>query len=223
MPQYQIITFDVYTALFDIQGSLAPVVTAALGAVDGPAFVNMWRRKQMEYVLISNALGQGRVAFSTITRRALDYTLAQTGATADEDRRRELTAAWLSLRPWPEAADVLTAVKARGYTIGLLSNGDSAMLHALLAALPPVVSHVFASEEAGHYKPHPAVYALPLQALRLAPTDLLHVAGSATDVMGTKAAGLPCLWSNRAGERVLDPALQPDYTFANLRGVLEIL
>lgn len=220
----RLITFDVYTALFDVEGSLTPVVARLLEpAVDHLGLVRAWRRKQLEYALISNSLSDGRVPFRLVTRRALDDTLARAGLALAETVRQELVAAWDDLRPWPEAAAVLTAVKARGYLIGLLSNGDAAMLRALGGRLPAVIDHIFASEHAGHYKPHPAVYALPIQALGLPAEAILHVAGSSTDVMGARAVGLACAWSNRLRERVLDPDLKATYEWPDLRGLLEVV
>jgi 2-haloacid dehalogenase len=219
--RYRLLTFDVYSALYDIEGSLTPRVAEALPQSGGLSLVRTWRRKQLEYALISNSLGQGRVSFRLITRRALDYALAQARLDPPNSARESLVEAWDELRLWPEAAEALSAVKARGYVIGLLSNGDEAMLRALARQLPITVDHIFASEHAGWYKPHPSVYALPRDVLKLKPAEILHVAGSPTDVMGAKAAGLPCAWSNRHGERVLDPHWQADYEFGNLRGVLE--
>ena len=222
--RYRLITFDVYTALFDVEGSLTPIVRDVVGPyIDALALMRTWRRKQLEYALISNSLQQGRVPFRQITQRALDYALAQADVSVTQATQQNFIQAWFVLRPWPEVPEVLKAVKAKDYSIGLLSNGDSDMLNALRDRLPPVIDHVFASEQVGHYKPHPSVYALPLQTLRLAANDMLHVAGSATDVMGTKAAGLSCAWSNRRQERVLDPQLQADHEFADLNGLLEIL
>jgi 2-haloacid dehalogenase len=186
-------------------------------------FVRTWRRKQLEYVLISNSLQQGRVSFAVITRRALDYTLSQKQIEATERVRQELVAAWDELRLWPEAGHVLTEMKARGYRIGLLSNGDDSMLRALAARLPVPCDDVFSSEQAGCYKPHPSVYGLPLRALRLAAEQILHVAGSPTDVMGAKAAGLRCAWSNRQRDRVLDVRCGADHEFDDLRGLLAVL
>jgi 2-haloacid dehalogenase len=215
--RYRLITFDVYTALFDIEASLAPPVAAALGHdADALRFVRDWRRKQMEYVLISNSLPQARLSFESITRRALDDTLARTNRDIADAARADLVRAWRALEPWPEAADALSAVNARGIPIGLLSNGDEDMLKALLVRLPPVITHVFSSEEAGHYKPHPSVYALPLTRLQLGAGDLLHVAGSVTDVLGAKAAGLTCVWSNRRREPLLDPGLPADHEMPDL-------
>jgi 2-haloacid dehalogenase len=222
--RYALVTFDVYTALFDIETSLAPHVAAALdGDTDSLAFVRAWRRRQMEGVLISNSLQQARLSFERITRDALDDTLARVGRDVPERTREDLVRAWRTLEPWPDACDALVAVKARGYAMGLLSNGDEDMLQALLLKLPVVFDHMFSSEEAGCYKPHPAVYALPLHRLGLGADQVLHVAGSVTDVIGTKAAGLACLWSNRRHEPLLDRRYAPDHEVADLASVPALL
>ena len=154
---------------------------------------------------------------------SLDYTLRRFGLAADVAQRAMLVEAWNRLRLWPEAPDVLAAVAARGYPIAVLSNGDEPMLRALLAHAGVAVPHVFAADQAGYYKPHPRVYALPLERLGLAPADVLHVAGSRTDVLGAKAAGLACAWSNRLHDVVLDPAYAPDHELADLTGLLSIV
>ena len=205
----------------DLESSPTPLVRDAVAnQADSLDIVRTWRRKQLEYLLISNSLQRGRVPFAIITRQALDYTLCQRRLDVTEGARQGLVHAWNELGLWPEAASVLTTMKERDYRIGLLSNGDEAMLRALAARLPVRCDDVFASEHAGYYKPHPSVYALPLRTLGLSTGQLLHVAGSATDVMGTKAAGLHCLWVNRQHDRVLDERYTADDECEDLRGVL---
>ena len=222
--RYQLLTFDVYTALADVEGSLAPMMRQGLPPhVDGLDLVRTWRRKQLEYVLISNSLDQGRVPFGTITRRALDYALSRVKVVLSETALQDLVVAWEQLQLWPEAESVLTEIEARGYRIGLLSNGDETMLRALAARWPIQCDDVLASDRAGYYKPHPSVYALPLQALGLAADQMLHIAGSATDVMGAKSAGLRCVWANRRHDSLLDARLAPDHEIDDLRGLLRIL
>ena len=221
---YQLITFDVYTALFDIEGTLVPVIRRLISAQSDPLeLVRVWRQKQLEYALISNSLQQERVPFAVITRLALDYALSRVQVDLAEESCQSLVSEWHQLKLWPEAEQVLLEVKKRGYRIGLLSNGDEAMLRMLALRLPIQCDHIFSSEQAGSYKPHPAVYELPLKALGLKSDQVLHVAGSATDVTGTKAAGLPCAWSNRKHDRVLEERYHADYEFENLLGLLDVI
>src|SRR5581483_5282851 len=206
MNKYRLVTFDVYTALFDLESSLVPLLSRTWSTTSPSeilALQRTWRTKQLEYLLISNSLQKGRFPFWTITERALDYALQRFKLELADTQRATLVEAWNHLQPWQEAAPVIAQVKQLGYPIGVLSNGDEVMLRAVVKAFPTSFEYFFASDQAGVYKPHPAVYQLPLRLLGIEPSEVLHVAGGATDVMGTKSAGLVCAWSNRGGDYVL--------------------
>jgi 2-haloacid dehalogenase len=223
---YRLVTFDVYSALCDVEGSLVPELRRVLGPLDDPTLTTVcrtWRATQLECAQLSNSLAQGHRSFRDLTSLSLDYTLRRFGLAADAAQRVTLVDAWDRLRLWPEAPAVLAAVAARGYPLAVLSNGDEPMLRALLAHASVAVQHVFAADQAGHYKPHPRLYALPLERLGLAPADVLHVAGSRTDVLGARAAGLACAWSNRQRDLALDPAYLPTHDLPDLTGLLAIL
>ena len=220
----QLITFDVYTALFDIESSLVPIVRRLLKEqAEAIELVGLWRQKQLEYALISNSIQHGRVPFAVITRLALDYALSRAQVQLADAPRQSLVSEWDQLQLWPEAGQVLVEVKNRGYAVGLLSNGDEAMLQRIALRLPVACNYIFASEQAGYYKPHPSMYELPLRTLGLTSDQILHIAGSATDVTGAKAAGLKCAWSNRKHDKVLDERYRADYEFENLLGLLDVV
>jgi len=225
MPPYRLLTLDVYTAIFDLETSLGPRLAraAAIDLDSARRLVNTWHAHQLTYYLISNSLGRGRVLSRTVLRRALDVALAEAGLACAEAEREPLVDAWDALDPWPETAEVLTALHQRGYPLALLSNGDERSLRALADRLPVPMAGVYAGDQAGVYKPHPAIYALPLTAHNLPPEAVLHVSGSAGDTHGARNAGLPCYWSNRKGKLVYDPACRATYEYPDLRGLLEIL
>jgi FMN phosphatase YigB (HAD superfamily) len=70
-------------------------------------------------------------------------------------------------------------------------------------------------------KPHPSVYAVPIRELGI--DNYLHVAGSANDVIGARAAGVSCYWSNRQGDCVTLPDYGPDHQGSDLTGILGIV
>lgn len=221
----RLVTFDVYMALLDIEGSLTPVVseTLLLPGDTAKAFVRSWRAKQMERAAISNSLGKGRTTFRAATAMGLDYASGNSGVEVEPESRERLLAAWDRLTPWPEANAVVASVKKMGCATAILSNGDRDMLEAAAAAFDAGFDHILSSEQAGFYKPHPAIYALPETELGIAASDVLHVAGSPNDVLGAAAAGVACIWSNRHGDRLLDPAYPPAREYTDLNGVLGYL
>lgn len=221
--QPALITFDAYAALSDYKSSLLPVVESIpdLDAARAADFLELWRTRQLDVAALSNALQRGRIAFRECTALALSYALKRYRLEADARLREELVRAWNPLEPWPEANAVLAALKSKGYPLAILSNGDEDMLASLAARFDTPFDHVFSSEQCGMYKPHPSVYAIPARVLGI--DDYLHVAGSANDVVGARAAGVRCYWSNRNADFVVLPDCAPDHQGPDLRGILDLL
>ncbi len=218
-----LITFDAYAALADYRSSLLPVVAGIPGleADHASDFLELWRTRQLAVAALSNALERGRIPFRQCTALALDDALNRYGLDPDASAREALVHAWYPLEPWPEAGAVLAELAARGFRLAILSNGDRDMLEAIAARFETRFECIFSSEQCGAYKPHGSVYALPARELGI--NDYLHVAGSANDVIGAKAAGISCYWSNRRGDRVVLPQFAPDHEGSNLTGLLDFL
>lgn len=225
MPKPKLVTFDVYMALLDIEGSLVPAVAERLDMPAGKAtpFVQAWRAKQMERAAISNSLEKGRTSFRDATGMALDYVASRNNVEVSSKAREALIKTWDELSPWPEANEAIAAVKAKGCMTAILSNGDQAMLEAVARNFTSGFDHILSSETAGKYKPHPAVYDLPFTVLGIDNKDVLHVAGSGNDVLGSIAAGVACVWSNRHGDVLLDPAYHASAVVSDLSGVADLL
>ncbi len=222
----KLVTYDVYMALLDIEGSLVPAVQERLGldAGSAAAFVRLWRAKQMDRAATSNSLGENRTSFRACSAMALDYCLSRHRLELLPETRRDLVYAWDTLKPWPEADAAIAAVKAKGCGTAILSNGDQDMLEAVARNFSPnTFDYTLSSETAGYYKPHPAVYNLPTNVLGIAKGNIVHVAGSSNDVLGTIAAGMRCIWSNRHGDRLLDFAYPPTHETSNLMAVAELI
>jgi len=217
-PAVEWLTFDVYSALFDFRTTLVPPLEAALGAAGcdrAKPLLELWRMRQLGLAMQHAMLQRGHLSFRRATALSLDYALAMFEFDLSQADRGALVHAWDALEPWPEAPEALKALKAEGYRLGLLSNGDQAMLEALAVRLPGIDT-VLSAERAGAYKPHPNVYWHALNTLDVERDALVHVAGSSTDVMGARSAGLRCAWSNRFGDRMLDPRFEATLTVAHL-------
>jgi 2-haloacid dehalogenase len=223
--KYKLVTFDLYAALVDLEGSLVPELEKVIGKTDQDlvtVFRN-WRASQGYFLLINNSLAELQRDYDSLTMMCLEYALQKASLVVSQAGKRELVDAWTRLRLWPEAKSVLVEVKRRGYPIGILSNGDTKMIAKVQEGFGVTFDHIFAADQAGAFKPSPNVYALPVTKLNLNRQEILHVAGTVHDFIGAKAAGIVCAWSNRAGDAILDPKYAPDYITTDLTGVLDLV
>lgn len=221
----KLITFDMYSAFLDIEGSALPLVEKALGSPrdDSLAFFKLWRARQWDYVLLTNILQKGFLSYAEITRTTLDHTCKKLNRPLTESQKEELMRVWVQFKAWPEAAETVEALRRKGYAIAMLSNGDETMLRELEVSTGVHFDHVFGADQAERYKPHPDIYALPCQKLGLDKSEFLHVAGSMIDMVGATAAGYRCAWSNRFGEYSLDNRYRPEFETRTLLELVELV
>lgn len=187
--------FDAYGTLLDVH---AAVGRHAAGLGDqARALSALWRAKQLEYSWILSQAGDYE-DFETLTERALDVALATHGI-ADPGLRGALLAAYRELDAFPDAAPALAALRARGVSTAILSNGSPGMLAAATGAagLAPLLDAVLSVDDLRLYKPAPRVYALAAMRFACAPRDIVFVSGNAWDAYGAARFGCRVLWLNR--------------------------
>src|SRR5215469_13993810 len=206
------VTFDVYSAMFDTIGGLTSALAAFFrgrGITDDAATTaRVWRRAQMDYLALANSLDREPASNRAAIEASARYVLRAFAPPVAGAELEALVAAWERLPPWPEAAEVLADVRRRPLTLAVLSNGDFAMLSALMQTFPIPFDRIV-SVEGGKFKPHPSLYRKALTEMGMRTEELLHVAGSASDAAGATAAGIRTIWINRAAEAVLDPRFTP--------------
>ena len=220
------VTFDMYSALLDIFTSAVPLVKDVVDLPDESCdkLFRTWRSEQWLYMLLNGCTRTGFISYSDITKRALDYTEFKLNYSfTPEQKERLLHHVWENFKAWPEAKKVLEELRARGYTIAMLSNGDRDMLEPLQQSTGIQFDHIFAADMARCHKPGPEIYALPKMVLGMEPADFLHVCGSANDLMGASYAGIQCAWHNRRADRPYDPNIKPVFEVRNLYGLLDYL
>ncbi len=127
--------FDAYGTLFDVNAAAAKAADdpayPALAAV-WPALARDWRRKQLEYTWL-RAVADRHCDFWQVTQDGLDWALAAQGLD-DPALRARLLALYRQLPTYPEVPAMLAALKARGLTTAILSNGSPDMLDAAIAS-----------------------------------------------------------------------------------------
>ena len=115
---------------------------------------------------------------------------------------RFLSEAWLAPQLFPDAVDTLRALEARGWKVGIVSNGSSRTQREKInrTALKAWGHLAVISEEFGSKKPDPAIYAEALARLGAEAAESWFVGDCAVnDVVGAASAGLHAIWLERHG------------------------
>ncbi len=213
--------FDAYGTLFDV-ASAASQARKALGDRWQP-LAELWRAKQLQYTWLRGLMGR-HTDFWQVTGDALDYAMASLKLD-DAPLRERLMNLYLRLDAYPEVKDTLSALKASGMKLAILSNGEPKMLAAAAAnsGISELLDAILSVEEVGVFKPHPSVYRLPVDRLGLPAGEMCFLSSNGWDAYAAKANGFRVLWCNRfaqSPERIPDT---PDGEIRTIAVLPEIL
>jgi 2-haloacid dehalogenase len=138
--------------------------------------------------------------FENVTRKALDYALAEVGYEATEDQRVALLAGYDQLQPFADVSEALGQLAAEGHLMVVLSNGTPRMLRAAVrsSGLESAIQTLISVDEVGTYKPSPRVYKHAAERLRRPIDQVRLVSSNPFDVVGAAAAGMQVAWLNRS-------------------------
>ena len=191
--------FDAYGTLFDFAaaaGGCADVLGDAVHALTA-----LWREKQLQYTWLRAAQGQ-HADFWQVTGDALDFAL-ETLAIEKPGLRHRLMKLYLTLVAFPEVPDVLNRLRRAALRTAILSNGSPTMLHSAVkgAGLTGLLDAVLSVEEVGVYKPHPKVYQLAVDRLRVPASAIAFQSSNAWDAHAASAFGMQVVWCNRYSQR----------------------
>ncbi|MDP4504547.1 HAD-IA family hydrolase [Nonomuraea turcica] len=119
---------------------------------------------------------------------------------------------------FPEVGAELSALRAAGWNLALLTNCDRDLIAETLRRLQVPFEAVVTSEDAGAYKPDNAHFDLFKRAHQ--PSTWVHVAGSYFhDMVPAHRLGIRRVWINRLGERAPDETIIQK-VLPDLHGVL---
>ena len=203
--KYQAVLFDLLTGLLDSW--------AVWNRVAGSeAAGRKWRAAYLE---LTYGCGPYRPYETLVAEAAI-----ATGLT--KEHAEQLDRHWDEIGPWAEAPRVLHEL-AKTRKLGVVTNCSERLGRAAAAKLGVPFDVIVTSERAGFYKPRPEPYRLALSELQLDPEDVLFVAGSGFDLIGTSTVGLDTYWHNRVGLQrppAAPPPMREARSLADLHGVI---
>lgn len=202
----QAVLFDTFGTVVDWRSGIAAAVRAFADrhrlALDAEAFAEAWRARYQPAMERVRSGQRPFVSLDVLHRENLDDVLRAyelDPAVAGPAELDTLARAWHFLPPWPDSVEGITQIK-RGYIVGPLSNGNTALLldMAKAAGLPWDV--ILGSDISQAYKPDPDAYRRPAAILGLGPGEVMLVAAHNGDLAGAQRAGLATAFVARPRE-----------------------
>jgi 2-haloacid dehalogenase len=213
------LAFDQYGTIVDMQKGLTQAVTPFLrrkGWDGAPErFVTWWRRTHFENSMIDALCDRGHTPYREIGHRAVSYVMERCGISHSDEEVRRLVSEIERLKPFPDVVAALERLRARGYQLAILSNGDRDMLQAAAPHIGFAFDHVISVEQAGTFKPHWKAYAKAEEIIGRDRSAILFVANHAFDCIGAKSYGMRTVFVNRRGRPFGRSPYQPDLVVAD--------
>ncbi len=208
------LAFDQYGTIVDMQGGLTKAATPFLKAKgwtgDPSSFVTWWRRTHFENSMIDALLDRGHTPYRQIGHRAVSHVLDRCGISYTQSEVTALVAEIERLQPFPDVVSGLERLRASGFKLAILSNGDRDMLKAAGPHIGFPFDHVISVQEAGYFKPHWQTYAKAGEIIGLDRSSILFVANHAFDCIGAKAFGMRTAFIDRRKRPFGETPHQPD-------------
>jgi 2-haloacid dehalogenase len=221
------LAFDQYGTLVDMQGGLVEATRPFLERKgwrgDPNRFDTWWRRTHFESSMIDALIDRGHTPYREIGHRAVSHVMDRCGISYTQNEVRALVAAIEKLRPFPDVVPALDRLRADGYRLAVLSNGDPDMLEAARPHIGFRFDHVISAREAGYFKPHWKTYAKGAEIIGEDRSSILLVANHAFDCIGAKAYGMRAAFVDRRKRPFGETPYLPDLTvgdFAELAAAL---
>jgi 2-haloacid dehalogenase len=221
------LVFDQYGTIVDMQGGLtaaaAPFLARKGWQGKPSSFVTWWRRTHFENSMIDALLDRGHTPYREIGHRAVSYVMDRCAIAYTQDEVRALVAEIERLKPFPDVAAALGRLRAAGYRLVILSNGDPDMLAAAGPHIGFTFDRVISVAEAGYFKPHWRTYARACEIIGLDRSSCLFVANHAFDCIGAKAFGMRTAFIDRRRRPFGESPHQPDLVVADLAALAEAM
>jgi len=127
---------------------------------------------------------------------------------------------------YPEVISVLNSLKNIGVRMGVVSNTTNPRFmkenEMKAAGLEPFFDFAIYSSDTPYRKPHPSIFQLAIESLKLKPEEILFVGDNIRlDIVGAQNVGMKSAWMNR--ERKINSIDgEPDYELHSLIDLLRI-
>lgn len=215
-----LLLFDINQTLLD----MTPVQAAIRALLPGADTPTLWFATTLQHA-VGMSLAGHPAPLAQVGAAVLRMLAAGRGIDVGEAQAAQAMGALTRLPAYPDVAPALKRLRGAGFRLAALSNSSGKGLRAQLdyAGLAPLFDAAFSVEDAGVYKPHPAIYLHATRRMRTAPADAMLVAAHGWDTGGAAWAGLRTAFVARAGAAPFPLAPAPDLNVPDLAALADRL
>lgn len=223
----QALTFDLFGTILDLGGSLTrplrPFLQGKNATISAEQFWEQWRVRQRLEQYQDSLMMLGHSGYLETVRRAFVYVLRQNRIDTPPDEVATFMQNWQQLSPFDDVLPALERLRSR-FKLVVLSNGEPDFLqHLATNRVRWTFDDIYSVNQAGAFKPHPAVYRGAAQALALPVEQCLMVSSNSFDAVGARACGYRAIYVNRYDLPVEEHFYQPDATVQDFAALADLL
>jgi 2-haloalkanoic acid dehalogenase, type II len=188
----KIIVFDAFGTLFNLDPHVVQDIEHPLR----DQILNYARDKQLSYTWLRSLMSDYK-SFAEITTATLTDGCSMLGAPLDlVDDLKKL---YFEPTVYSDVHTSLEALRSTSIPLALLSNGTHGMLQSGLQknGLHSLIDHVFSADDVGIFKPHPKVYQMVCDKMKIKSSEVLFISSNQWDIGGAHRYGYTVCWLNR--------------------------
>lgn len=220
------VTFDLDDTLWAVN----PVVRAANHtmyewlAEKAPLFNAMYTLRDLNHLKQQVLTAQPEIGYSVTRIRlaVLELGLVNAGYSCDqacalaEEGFKVFHQARQQVEFFEGALETIESLKASGYIVGAISNGNADIRH---VGLSHCMDFQFSADQVGVEKPDAEIFQQVLQHTGMNPHEVVHIGDHPEhDVLGAQRVGIRTIWVNLHG-RAWEVGKAPDAEIRNLREI----
>jgi 2-haloacid dehalogenase len=211
-------TFDCYGTLIDWNGGIRRELERLFGAERAPSLLERYHELEPQ------VQGETYRTYADVLALTLERLAADEGLAIPEGESAALVRALPSWEPFPEVPAALREVRARGWSVALLSNSDRGLISASMRQLDVPIDLAVVAEDVNSYKPGHGHWERFFEITTAERDRYVHVAQSHFhDIAPAIELGLTTVWVNRLGESAEPPPTRELPDLSALPGTLDAL
>lgn len=207
-PRIKAVGFDAFT-IFDPSSVTTAVEEGFPGK--GKELTALWRTRQFEYCWL-RTLNRAYVDFWQITDEALVFAFKAMRIDLSPESRAKLMGAFLQLKPFPDSAAALKAMRDAGIRLAYVSNFTPTMLklNSENAGIADLFEYALSTDAVKAFKPDPRAYQMAESAFKIQRERIVFAAFGGWDAAGARSFGLHTFWVNRFNAPFEELGVKPD-------------